>query len=475
MLSSGIASLRDDLQQIERFHHHRSGGLLRLTKPQQDFLDSDLPLLVFWGANGIGKSVVLAEDVRLFLGGMHPQQTSPPPVEVGLFGETWHQLGTTIKYLWERIDKRWFRERLRFEGGQLAGQRYAVYDVIDGPGKGGTLHMGTFSAGARRLAGPRYHRVVTDEPMPADVFGELWPRLLGRGGHMRIGFTPTLGTHHRLEHLWTLVDDPDKPWAGEIQVPLTRAAVTPLGGLGQPPWMSDEEIERFSDGLLPHEKDCRLGLSRVPITSGRFFVAYGGHLVKKFSREDVVEHGGDVLVGIDHGSKPGAQRAVLIVVSMIGGHPHVWVLGEYYGEGRTSTEQDAQGILDLLQSWNVSLSDVDRVIGDRAHKGDKFGGYKSNRKLINSIARLKGTRRQKLPKAWRNIYTPRKYDRSVYDGCEVLHRLMIAQPPRITFHEDAKHLCEDMAEWRGSFIDPHKDGIDALRYAVVSGTHEKRR
>jgi hypothetical protein len=449
---------------------------LRLTDPQRRFLEDTRALVVLWGGNGIGKSVALAEDVRLFLLGQHPDQTAPPPVTVGLFGETWRQLGATIGYLWQRCDRRWFRDRIRYEEGHIKGQRYAIYEMISGPGKGSELHLGTFSAGAKRLAGPRYHRVVTDEPMPADIFAELWPRLLGRSGHMRIGFTPTMQTATKLDHLWSLVDDEACPWAGEIQVPLTEAAVTPRGGLVEIPWVTAEDIARFEAGTPAQIRDCRMGRSRLPMLSARYFAAWGSHLIGR----PTPEVGWKVTVGVDHGSKPGAQRAVVIATGLRGGRAHVHVLGEYYADGRTTSDADGEAIVAMLRRAGIEIRDVDFWVGDRSHHGDHKGGYKSNLRLQQTIARVLGLDpvrdrqwKRSLPAPLARMTVPRKYDGSVWDGCEVLHRLMVEE--RLLLAPETVHLQEDLLEWRGSFIDPHKDGIDALRYATLHATQETAR
>lgn len=482
MPTCGIVKPAEHAANIERRHWYRSGGLRRWTAPQTAFLTSPLPLLAIWGTNGCGKSIVLAEYARRAIEGTLEHKVTDGPVSVGLFGETWQQLGSTIKYFWDSVDKRWFREKVHFQDGQLAGQRMPIYDVIDGPGKGSVLRMGTFSAGARRLAGPRYHYVIADEPFPQDIFAELWPRLLGRGGHMRVGFTPTLGTAHKLDYLWDVVDDPDADWAGEVQVPLTLDAVTPRGGLCETPWMTQEEIERFERGLPGPERACRMGLSRQPVMSDRYFIAFGTHLVSDIDRSELVRTKAELCVGIDHGSKPGAQRAALIACAIVLGQPKVWVLAEYKADGRTSSEDDARGIMRMLESWDVTIDDVDHWVGDRAHHGDRYGGKKSNRRLLHQFSLIRGVDperirswRRKLPKALSSMDTPRKYERSVWDGCEILHRLMVADTPRIVFDPKTTALQEDLMEWRGAQTDPHKDGIDALRYAVVDMTKERRR
>lgn len=472
---------REHSSAIARRHWHRSGTFRRWTNPQSAFLNDPRTLLVLWGCNGAGKSVVLAEYARRAIEGTLANPVADGPVSVGLFGETWQQLGSTIKYFWDSVDKRWFREKVHFQDGQLAGQRMPIYDVIDGPGKGSVLRMGTFSAGAQRLAGPRYHYVIADEPFPHQIFAELWPRLLGRNGQLRMGFTPTLGTAHKLEYLWDLVDDPKATFAGEIQVPLTLDAVTPRGGLAEIPWMTQEEIDRFERGCPAQVRDCRMGRSRVPETAARFFDAYGSHLHNQPDLGRLAELNARVGIGIDHGSKPGAQRAVMIATAIVKGKSKVWVLDEYKADGRTETDDDARGIMSMIERHGLRLEDVDHWVGDRAHHGDKYGGKKSNLRLMQAFSRLRSvdpkktrTWRRKLPKPLSSMYVPRKYDGSIWDGCEILHRLMVADPYMIEFSPACVHLHEDLLEWRGDRADPHKDGIDALRYIVVDMTREKR-
>ena len=69
----------------------------RWTDPQIRFLESPYKLTVLWGANGIGKSVVMAELTTRLIEGAMPWQR-PGPQTVILAGNTWTQLGSTIRY-----------------------------------------------------------------------------------------------------------------------------------------------------------------------------------------------------------------------------------------------------------------------------------------------------------------------------------------------------------------------------------------
>ena len=446
----------------------------RWTNPQLALFSSPYRLTVWWGANGIGKSEGIAELVRRALASELPWQR-PGPKTVILCGNTWTQLGSTLEYLWRGVDRRWFESKIRFEGGGMKGQRLPVYDLVGGPGRGGQFRCGTFRA--NNLAGPRADVVITDEPLPEDVYNELWPRLLGRSGRMYQTFTPTIGTTEDLTYLWQLVDNPDLPWAGELQTELTLNAVTPRGGLVEIPWMISQEIAEFAEGLSAVEVDMRMGRTRTPRRDTAYFSAWGPHLLT----EDSPPGGTPVGIGIDHGSKPGAQRASLVAVGGRGLYARVWVLAEYKGTGRTESEQDAAGILAMLDSQNMSLSDVDLWVGDRAHRGDRRGGRKSNERLKQSIAKALGhdTSRRgwgaHLPKPLLRMQVPRKYDRSVWEGCEILHRLMVGEHPRLSVSPVCVHLNEDLSLWQGSSTDPHKDGVDSFRYITVPMVEGKRR
>jgi len=422
----------------------------RWSDGQLALFGSPYHLTVWWGGNAVGKSAGLAELARRAVcGRLHWQR--PGPQTVVLAGNTWAQLGSTLEYLWAGVPAEWFRAGVRYESGGVKGQRLAVYDVIGGPGAGGELRLGTFRA--RNLAGPRADVVITDEPLPADVHGELFSRLLGRNGRMYQSFTPTLGTSEDLDYLWELVDDESLPWAGQIQTELTLASCTPRGGLVEVPWITQAEIDRQIAGISRVEVDMRLGRSRKPKQGIGYFAAWNPELVIS---DEIPPAGLPVAVGIDHGSRPGAQRAVLVAVGGRSLLARCWVLDEYRGDGRTESEDDARGILEMLARQRLSLAQVDVWIGDRAHGGDWRGGRKSNERLKAAIAREIGLDierpgwSERLPKALRKMWTPKKRDRSHWEGFELLHRMVVGSDPRMRINPVCKYLIADITEWQGS-------------------------
>ena len=237
--------------------------------------------------------------------------------------------------------------------------------------------------------------------------------------------------------------------------------------------MTQDEINQFEQGLSRVEADMRMGRTRTPRTDTAYFSAWRGELVVDRQMRDLA--GWRVGIGIDHGSSPGSQRAILVAVGGRGLYSQVHVLDEYRGDGRTETADDARSIIAMLERQGLALADVDQWVGDRAHHGDHRGGKKRNTWLRMSMAQQMGmdtSRRgwsDQLPQPLRFMRTPRKYDQSVWEGAEILHRLMVQDPPRFTVSPQCATLIDDLNSWQWSTsaTDPWKHGIDALRYIAV--------
>ena len=286
-----------------------------------------------------------------------------------------------------------------------------------------------------------------------------------------MAFTVTLGTSNKVDYAFDIVDNEANDWAGLLHIPLEVENCTPRGGLIEEPWTSAEEIARFEAGLSRAEVEMRMGRSRRPRLDEAYFSAWGPHLRQEWSPPA----GTFVAVGIDHGSKPGAQRASLVYVS--GSHlaARAHVADHYRGDGRTESEDDARGILDMLARNGIRLEDVDMWVGDRSHRGDRWGGVKSNVRLQRAIAQQSGINVNRkrhlwtrdLPDALAKMRKPRKYDGSVWDGCDILHRLMVAGRLTISPRSECDPLDLDFSSWQAAYTDPAKDGIDSVRYPIV--------
>lgn len=456
----------------------------RWTDPQRAFIESSHHLTVLWGGNGIGKSVVLAEVARRGLRGELPWQEPGQPYRVIITGNTWMQIGSTLRYLWDGIEPGEFPPGVRYEAGGIKGQRLQVFELVGGKGRGGELRCGTFRA--RNLAGPRADIILSDEPLPRDVYDELLPRLIGRNGRMYVVFTPTLGTAGDIDYLWEVVDDPNKPWAGEVHAPLTVENCTPRGGLVEVPYVRQSEIDRLAEGVSAIEADMRLGRSRYPRLDCTYFD--GAWDPSACRREYTPPPGTRVLVGIDHGSKAQAQVAALVYAEGRGLHTHYHVADMYMSTGRSETVEDARGIVAMLKRNGLAhrktggpphldLGDVDLWMGDRSHGGYRGGlGAKSNGDLQRAIAselgwdvdRMEAWKwRESLPEPLRKIRTPRKRHRSMWDGMENLRRMLPSGRLTISTRAECDPMAEAFARWGGALLDPLRDRLDAVRYAVV--------
>lgn len=457
---------------VDEQRRNHLADTLCLTGPQWEALQIRDAAAAIWGANKIGKTELVAFDALSFLRGTHPfDQTHQPPVEVCVVGESFSAMFQTLSRTWAYMDKREFRSCIKFVGGKFTGQKYPILDVLSGPGRGGHLHIRTYSEGAERLAGPVYHRVLTDEPMGEDVYNELWPRLASVGGHLRIYYTPTAGTDEDLTYLWKLCDD---GVVREFQVPMNVDAVTPRfyadgrRALITGPWMSRRAIADFEAGFTGLEREMRMGRSRHVRYGQRFFGRWDPKtcLMDPYETSPV---GVPLGVGMDHGVKAGTQFGVAAAVQPEP-DPRIWILAESWDDKRTSQRVDARDILSMLTSIGQTVWNVDQFKGDRAHGGDMYGAQKDNRGFVGSMAEELHCGKDGLPLPLRMIEVPFKRRGRAHSDGATLNDLM--GRGRFRVHPRCVQTIRSVENWDGSTKadDPWKHAIDGVCYIAIEMT-----
>lgn len=91
-------------------------------------------------------------------------------------------------------------------------------------------------------------------------------------------------------------------------------------------------------------------------------------------------------VSIDHGERPGTQVFVLLAYTEDNVRPQVHVLGEATNRERTDYKKDAKALLDLLARNDLTINDLDWIVGDINSGGKSMAGLSANAALAYYVA-----------------------------------------------------------------------------------------
>jgi len=437
---------------------------LRLTRPQRQWVETTHPRAVWRDGNRLGKSWAQAADIVLFARGMHPNQTHRGALRIVVASESWAQFVPLQRRLWDLLPRAEIHPKLYFSPGQgIKGFKEPVIPFVSGPAAGTEIILCTYQQGAVRLAGGNYHRAYCDEPPPETFVGELLPRLAQQGGHLRMTFTPTPESPP-LEWLRDKVDawKAGKPGGfAEYNHGLTPENVLVHGGPIPVPYMTAAQIEQFAADCLPVERAMRMQGAWDPLSAGRWLTNYGPGC-HHYSPPPV---GARLALGIDHGAAAGKQAAVLVACTQDGTlAPRVWVMGESLSDGYTTPEQDARAVLAMLADCGVGWDDLDVIVGDRPTGRNRFAVAKSNRDLAQFVAWQLGKKRREV---W--IDTPKKWAGSVNHGFRIINAIMGREDDgrsHFLLAPTCGQLTKAIQSFEGDRRDPHKDILDAARYAI---------
>ncbi len=453
---------------------------VRVTDPQLAYLRATDQRLVWRGGNTIGKSYGAALDIVHAARGTHPWRPVPkPPVRLLVISESWAQMDPLCEKIWGFLPKGEIDPRVGYAPGEgFTGFRIPHIPFVRGVGAGTAIMFATYGQGGKRIAGGQYHGIWGDEPMPEPVLGEVLPRTSRYHASIRITVTPTPEAPPQLYLRDKVKESLDyrlkhgRPMPGgwsELQTSITLDALTPRGGLIERPWKSAAELEELLESYLEVERGMREHGDWDPVLAGRWLTAFDEHHIVT---EGPTEEDGELViaVGIDHGAKAGRQSATLVVCSEDG--ERVWYLDEAVSDGRTSSQEDAQAILDMLERQGWGWEQVDHWVGDRAHSGDRFGNAKSNYDLLHEMSLILKKPVHVLRGKGLSIATPTKKRNSVYRGVRIMNSLFKQNQSWV--HLRCQGLLEAIKGWAGASDDPLKDRVDSARYAVETLQDSRR-
>lgn len=420
-------------------------------------------------ANQVGKTTVLVADLLHEIRGTNPYRPRrhSGPINVMLVSESLEQMaqpGAILEKLWAILPKDEIDPKIYFVQGEgIRGAKIPAIRFIRGPGAGSVISLRTYRQDPQTLAGATIHAVYCDEPSPARAYGELQPRLLRHNGTFTISFTPTLNM-------------PDQRWLRELVdagvFSEHYAAMTPENAWPEGfvrPFLTAERIEEAVRAWPAVEVPMRTKAAWEPVVTDRYLTAFGDNAAQAFDLQTLPKDC-RLVVGIDHGIVIGKQWAVLMAVS--GGNtdsPKYWFVAEAGGNEVSSPELDAKAILDMLASVGLKYEHVDEWVGDRDTGDGRHMKSKSNAILRAQLWYQAGINSN--DKRAQLIHTPVKGSGSVWYGLGMLNAAFAEG--RALIHPRCEALTEAVKRFKGDSRDPHKDVLDAARYALEKGTTRK--
>lgn len=347
---------------------------------------------------------------------------------------------------------------------------------------GSTVRFKTTNQGAISFAGATIDLVAFDEPPTSQGhFNEARSRVMRRAGYLLVAMTPiNAGPMDWLKDLVDrgVISETWAPLSPEMMIPVGEASPIRLAD-GTP--CDDAWIAKLRDEAIPSEAAVRIDGEWEARAGDRYFPAFR-RWTHHITKDGLGDGNWKLMVGIDHGEDIAKQCAVAVAVqiNVVNGKKRykIHVLDEYATDKYSSTEDDAQGILDMLSRQGLNWGDVDEAWGDReVRSGAQRIGGKGNRDLFDEMSRI--MRNEPWYSATARICSIRTVKRgqgrlqgSVREGCEFLHQRMIKEG-EFYIAANCTRLIEALDRWDGTSGSIYKDPIDALRYALNSLVFDK--
>jgi len=401
--------------------------------PHARFLRDRSRFRLLRAPNQSGKTVVGAADLIWHCLGRHPYQpVADRPIRAAVIAYSFEQSKVIQRKIHELLPDGVLDSRTHYDS--VLGFRHRRI----GFASGSTVRILTASQGTIALASDTLDYVWPDEPLPPDVYAELMARVTQTGGRVSMTMTP-IG--RPVGWLRAAVEEEGSPWS-ETHFGLSVANC---------PWMTQGMVDEATRACLPIERPQRIRGEWEGVTVDRLLDGFDEDTVSDEEPTGEVQ----VLLGADHGERPGSEVWVLLFAWRAGGawHAHVW--DEYQSRSRTTPEQDAEHVRRMLERHGLSLYDVDRARGDVNTAGKSHARWTVNEAFERAFAALAGGHR---PFA---IERPRKGPGSIMRAARVVNVALLDR--RLRVHPRCERIIETMRHWTGA-DDDLKHPFDALGY-----------
>lgn len=439
------------------------------SRPQLEWLQYDGFAGLWIDGNQIFKTTGTLLDLVFRCRGHHPYQKlrHKPPISAMLVGVSHEQLGKpdgVMEKLYELLPKDEI-EPIRFDRGRGFAGKPPVIRFLNGS----AITFGTFQQDPATMAGMTMHHIVGDEPIPGAILAELVPRLLRRGGTLRINFTPTIGMppQDHLRELCTKPYHPDgAPLVKLFNHGLTAENTRPIGAPF--PLISQASIDEFERFLPEAERPMRIRGSWDPLITDRHITAWDSTLHASPKWYEPPPEGAYLVGSWDHGVAAGKQVFVLEAFEgREGTKPRAWAMDMDVRPGRSQPIEDARAAVEVLRRNGINWWEVDAWVGDRAAHDNHHVKRKDNDRLRAYMAEAVGVPFDRFPR----IEVPYKTAGSVHSGILLINALCADRwgdnRPCLMVHPDqCKQLAEAIEQYKGGSRDPMKDRVDAFRYGV---------
>jgi phage terminase large subunit-like protein len=296
-------------------------------------------------------------------------------------------------------------------------------------------------------AGDSMDVVLMDEVPEQDVLAENMTRTIDRNGSVWLTLTP-IGKP--IEYLRELVESDEGSIWQHYVIPFTHEAC---------PWLPPEYVEQcIADAKCdPLTYEQKINGAWEGATVDRLFVGLSD---KNYFTKLPGDLNWRVMIGTDHGELSGNQVACLCLV-----HPNqedVYLLDEYQSQRGTTPDEDALHITNMLQRQELTLYDVDQIVGDIGSGGKLQPGTSVNRLLTEGFAKVLGIPTYQLPEALR-VRKPNKRKGSVSFGERMINTALVNN--NLFIHEDCVGYKKALSHYQGQAELKH--WIDALRYIAT--------